>query len=60
MRRRGRARPTGREIQELVTLIGDLDPAGVARKVAVIAPFSGFGLLRESLRKVLHRGSSIR
>ena len=55
VRRPGRARPTEREIQELVALIGDLGPVGVARKVAVIAPVSGFALLRESLRKVLKR-----
>ncbi|MBE4719008.1 hypothetical protein DAD99_12875 [Pseudarthrobacter sp. AB1] len=33
---------------------------GVVRKVAPIAPVSGFGLLRESLRKVLNQGSSTR
>ncbi len=60
MRRRGRARPTEREIQELVAVIGDLGPEGVSRKVAVVAPVSGFGLLRESLRKILNKGSGIR
>ena len=55
VRRAGRARPTEREIQELVALIGGLGPAGIDRKVVVIAPFTRFGLLRESLRKVLKR-----
>ena len=41
-------------------LIGDLGQEGVSRKAAVIAPVSGFGLLREVLRKVLNRGSSTR
>ncbi len=60
MRHRGRARPTEREIQELVALTGDLDAGRGTRKVAAIAPVSGFGLLRESLRKVMNKGSGIR
>ncbi|MGY4543883.1 hypothetical protein ACVWY0_003826 [Arthrobacter sp. UYNi723] len=60
VRRRGRARPTEREILKLAAVIGDLDPDGVSRKVAVVAPVSGFGLLRESLRKILNKGSGIR
>ena len=58
MRRRRRARPTEGEIQDLMGLIGDLGQEGVSRKAAVIAPVSGFGLLREALRKVLNRGST--
>ncbi len=60
MRRRRRARPTEQEVHDLIALIGDLDQAGVSRKVAVIAPVSGFGLLRDSLRKVLSRVSGTR
>lgn len=57
---RRRARPTEAEVHDLIALIGDLDQEGVVRKVALIAPVSGFGLLRESLRKVLNQGSSTR
>ncbi|WP_146072501.1 hypothetical protein [Arthrobacter sp. 4R501] len=60
VRRRGRAQPTERAIQKPAAVIGDSDRDGVSRKAAVVAPVSGFGLLRESLRKILNKGSGIR
>ncbi|MDR6413337.1 hypothetical protein [Pseudarthrobacter sulfonivorans] len=60
VRRHKQPRPTEQEIGELMALIRGLDPDGAERKVAVIAPISGAGLLRESLGKVLRLPKAFR
>lgn len=43
-----------------MAVIRGLDPKGAERKVAVIAPVPGAGLLRESLAKVLRLPKAFR